>query len=179
MTAGRPPAPTTSRMTVLDLASDAVLGAMITPAVLISASGTLSLATSNRLGRVVDRVRALGDEAEQLELDPTPSPDATAKFDLITRQLVFMVRRIQLLQTALTAVYVAIGLLVGTSLTVGLATALPFLPQWVSVATALGGASSLLVASVLLVMEARLAVRGSLLEMARVRGVIARKAKGA
>jgi hypothetical protein len=164
-------------MSVIELASDAVLGAMITPAVLISASGTLSLATSNRLGRVVDRVRALGEEAEQLELDPKPSADAAAKHDLIARQLVFMVRRIGLLQTALTAVYIAIGLLVGTSLAVGLATALPFLPQWVAVATALGGATSLLVASVLLVMEARLAVRGTLLEMASIRGVIARKAR--
>ena len=32
---------------------------MITPAVLISASGTLVLSTSNRLTRVVDRVRSL------------------------------------------------------------------------------------------------------------------------
>jgi hypothetical protein len=30
---------------------------MITPALLISASGTLSLSTANRLGRVVDRIR--------------------------------------------------------------------------------------------------------------------------
>ena len=33
----------------------AVLSAMITPAVLISACGSLLIATSNRLGRVVDR----------------------------------------------------------------------------------------------------------------------------
>jgi hypothetical protein len=41
-----------------------VLGAMITPAVLISASGRLVLSTSNRLTRVVDRVRVLAAEAE-------------------------------------------------------------------------------------------------------------------
>ena len=40
----------------------AVLTAMITPAVLISACGALILSTSTRLGRVVDRVRALGLE---------------------------------------------------------------------------------------------------------------------
>jgi len=37
--------------------------AMITPAVLISASGTLVLSTGNRLGRIVDRVRVLTAEA--------------------------------------------------------------------------------------------------------------------
>ena len=34
-----------------------ILSAMITPAVLISASGTLVLSTSVRMARVVDRVR--------------------------------------------------------------------------------------------------------------------------
>ncbi|MDQ3255654.1 MAG: DUF2721 domain-containing protein, partial [Acidobacteriota bacterium] len=44
----------------------AVLTAMITPAVLISACGTLILSTSARLGRVVDRVRVLADRFEEL-----------------------------------------------------------------------------------------------------------------
>src|SRR5207237_50846 len=44
----------------------AVLTAMITPAVLISASGTMILSTSSRLGRVVDRVRSLSDRLPEL-----------------------------------------------------------------------------------------------------------------
>jgi hypothetical protein len=44
----------------------AVLTAMITPAVLISACGTMLLSTSTRLGRVVDRVRSLSDRLEEL-----------------------------------------------------------------------------------------------------------------
>jgi hypothetical protein len=44
----------------------AVLTAMITPAVLISASGTMILSTSTRLGRVVDRVRSLSDRLREL-----------------------------------------------------------------------------------------------------------------
>jgi hypothetical protein len=39
----------------------AVLTAMITPAVLISACGALIFSTSSRLGRVIDRVRASMD----------------------------------------------------------------------------------------------------------------------
>ena len=44
----------------------AVLTAMITPAVLISACGALILSTSTRLGRVVDRVRMLIDSFEEM-----------------------------------------------------------------------------------------------------------------
>jgi hypothetical protein len=47
-----------------------VLGAMITPAVLISAAGTLVLSTSQRLSRVVDRIRVLAAEAERLQGPP-------------------------------------------------------------------------------------------------------------
>ena len=41
-----------------------VLTSMITPALLISASGTFILSTSNRLGRVIDRVRKLSEDME-------------------------------------------------------------------------------------------------------------------
>ena len=55
----------------------AVLTAMITPAVLISASGTMILSTSSRLGRVVDRVRSLSDRLRRLtdEEDRAASDD--------------------------------------------------------------------------------------------------------
>ena len=42
------------------------LTAMVTPALLISATGSLVLSTSTRLGRVVDRVRALEDRLSAL-----------------------------------------------------------------------------------------------------------------
>ena len=42
----------------------AVLTAMITPAVLISACGALIFSTSTRLGRVIDRVRVLSEKWE-------------------------------------------------------------------------------------------------------------------
>ena len=46
-----------------------VLTAMITPAVLISACGSMILSTSVRLGRVVDRVRSLSDRLEEIVHD--------------------------------------------------------------------------------------------------------------
>src|SRR5207247_1461785 len=54
----------------------AVLTAMITPAVLISASGTMILSTSTRLGRVVDRVRSLSDRFQQLAFGLRSAPGA-------------------------------------------------------------------------------------------------------
>jgi hypothetical protein len=45
-----------------------VLTAMITPAVLISACGSMILSTSVRLGRVVDRVRSLSDRLEEMSV---------------------------------------------------------------------------------------------------------------
>ena len=48
----------------------AVLTAMITPAVLISACGALIISTSTRMGRVVDRVRTLSGRFENLAKNP-------------------------------------------------------------------------------------------------------------
>ena len=64
----------------------AVLSAMITPAILISACGMLVLSTSNRLGRVVDRVRDLADKFEDPS-DNALSNQQAAKQSMIFDQL--------------------------------------------------------------------------------------------
>src|SRR5690348_14759348 len=96
-----------------------ILGAMITPAVLISASGTLVLSTSNRLARIVDRTRVLLGEAEKLPEAADADEQAAEKRQLIFDQIDRQHARIRLLQAAVTVLYVAIGLLVGTSLAIG------------------------------------------------------------
>lgn len=153
-----------------------VLGAMITPAVLISASGTLALSTSNRLGRVVDRVRTLGGEAEKLTDGGDLTAEDAAKRTLIAGQLEHLYRRIRLLQSALTLMYFAIGLLVATSLSVGVTSAFRPWFGWVPVALGMVGAGSLFAGSVFLVRETRVAVRMTVDEMAHVRHLVARKA---
>ena len=151
-----------------------VLGAMITPAVLISAAGTLILSTSNRLSRVVDRVRVLAAEAERLNM-PAPSLDPVAteaKRTFIADQLARLSARLVLLRSAMTVLYMAIGLLVATSITVGVVVLLHAGYEWLPVAMGLLGASALLYSSLLLVREARLAVGSSLIEMAFIRPVV-------
>src|SRR5207237_8909918 len=93
----------------------AVLTAMITPAVLISASGTMILSTSTRLGRVVDRVRSLSDRLRQLA-----NSDGSAEFfdeerAMLYDQLDKLTRRSRLLQRALTTFQLAVGVIVATN----------------------------------------------------------------
>ena len=142
-----------------------VLTAMITPAVLISASGTLVLSTSNRLSRVVDRVRILVKEAAALRQAPSAS-EATMGRDFIVRQVRTLTERARLLRTAMTVLYAAIGLFIATSIAVGVVSALGVEAGWLPVALALLGAGALLHASWLLVREARRAVISTLEETA-------------
>jgi hypothetical protein len=152
-----------------------ILGAMITPAVLISASGTLVMSTSNRLGRIVDRSRELLKMAEELDAR-TPADRATTaeKRELITFSLQRLVRRIGFLQTALTSLYLAIGLLVSASLTLGLAGAIAG-GGWIPVGFGMAGAAALLFASSMLVWEVRIAIRGSIVELGYAMKVVGQK----
>src|SRR5438270_13284973 len=90
----------------------AVLTAMITPAVLISACGALILSTSTRLGRSTDRVRTLTRRFKELV---TPEgqlePLAREEKQLIIAQLPKITRRVRLIQRSLTAFYASVGLL--------------------------------------------------------------------
>jgi hypothetical protein len=148
-----------------------VLAAMITPALLISASGTLVLSTSNRLSRVVDRVRVLARDAENLPRD-RDSQDAVARRALLESQLGSLTERALLLRSALAALYTAIGLLVATSVGVGILTLLGLEVRWPPVLLAIMGACALLWGSVLLVREGRLAIQSTLEEMSFARRVI-------
>jgi hypothetical protein len=95
--------------------SSEILGAMITPAVLISASDVLVLSTSSRVGRTVDRVRALAAEVERLQFLPesesVSSESKGSKRRRLADQLSQLSERAVLLRSAMTALYSAIGLL--------------------------------------------------------------------
>ena len=138
----------------------AVLTAMITPAVLISACGALILSTSTRLGRVVDRVRMLIDSFEQMT--KTQEEEGVQLFEerrsVIFNQLDKLTSRARLLQKSMTVFYSALGVFVATSVAIGLAAVVGrtyFV--WVPVLMGLLGACGLFYGSVLLVRESRIA----------------------
>lgn len=136
----------------------AVLTAMITPAVLISACGTLILSTSTRAGRVVDRVRSLSDLFESLARGEREVDLPAERRELVFEQLDKLTSRARLLQRSMTFFYLALGIFVGTSVAIGVVTLSGAALAWVPVAMALLGAGFLFYGSLLLIFEARLAL---------------------
>ncbi len=136
----------------------AVLTAMITPAVLISACGSMILSTSSRLGRVVDRVRGLSDKLE--ELAHKRADDTKERQGVIFAQLDKLTSRARILQRSMVAFYLATGMFVATSVAIGVVAVIPSSPRYnlVPVIVGLGGACFLFYGSMLLIFEARLAL---------------------
>ena len=156
-------------MSTIPISSE-ILGAMITPAVLISASGVLVLSTSNRVSRTVDRVRSLAAEVERLQgSSPAPNQLNPSKRKYVADQLAQLSRRALLLRSAMTALYSAIGLLVGTSILVGVVALLQWQYSSLPVLVGFAGACALLYGSLLLVREARLALLTTVEEVAFLR----------
>jgi hypothetical protein len=146
-----------------------VLTAMITPAVLISACGALILSTSVRLGRVVDRVRALSDRFEELaQKQPTEIVLFEERLELTFTQLDWLTSRARHLQRAMTTFYVALGLFVATTVTigfVGITGSIGGRFNWVPPTLGMIGAGLLFVGTILLGFEATLALRSIHSEM--------------
>src|SRR6266699_3836398 len=95
-----------------------VLAAMITPALLISATGTYIFSTSTRLGRVVDRMRMVSDKIETLAL----GENVHLRGERIANyraQLTRLNVRLMLLQRCVTTLYLASATFVLTSVSIG------------------------------------------------------------
>ena len=153
-------------------ASLAVLTAMITPAVLISASGTMILSTSTRLGRVVDRVRELSSRLRQLARDEVTVEFLEEERAVLYQQLDMLTSRSRLLQRSLTVFYLAVGIFVAASVAIGVVAffsarglSASGRGAWIPVAMGLIGAVFLFYGSMLLIFEARLALRATHSEM--------------
>ncbi len=139
-------------------AAIAVLTAMITPAVLISACGSMILSTSSRLGRVVDRVRSLSDRLETMQ-EEAKKADLTERQGAIFLQLDKLTSRARILQRCMVTFYLSLGMFVATSVAIGI---VPFTHDirynLIPVILGLAGACFLFYGSILLILEARLAL---------------------
>ncbi len=144
-----------------------VLTAMITPAVLISACGSMILSTSVRLGRVVDRVRSLSDRLEELAApgDGLSEPLKERQV-VIFEQLDKLTSRARLLQRSMVSFYLSLGMFVATSVAIGIvAIAANSRYNVIPVTIGIIGAVFLFYGSMLLIFEARLALSTIHLEM--------------
>lgn len=136
------------------LSSTKILTSMITPAVLISAAGTLIFSTSNRLGRVFDRVNSLKSELEAVLAGRLTHPEE--RLAVIRTQVEIQHVRAGLIQKALSALYTATALFVAASLAIAFNVAYGSSDtSWIATALALAGGLFLFVASALLLYESR------------------------
>jgi hypothetical protein len=140
-----------------------VLSAMITPAVLVSACGTLIFSTSTRLARIVDRVRELSLMIERMAADETID-FIDARRDEVDRQIATHARRGRIIQRSLTSFYIALGLFVAMTVCLGLV-AIVQRGAWLPVILGIAGTVYLFYGSVLLIAETRLALRSVNSEM--------------
>ena len=143
----------------------AVLTAMITPAVLISACGALIFSTSSRLGRVIDRVRILSDRFQEVVAHPEKDEMAEERRLLIFTQLDRQTSRARLIQRAMVAFYSALGVFVATSVAIAVISALARNFTWIAVVLGLIGGLFMLYGSMLLIIESRMALSAIMTEM--------------
>jgi len=134
------------------------LTAMVTPTLLISATGSLVLSTSTRLGRVVDRVREL--ETRLSELITTKDKDSIPlydrRLDTVVNLLDKVTTRSRILQRAMTAFYYGLGCFILTSVTIAIA-GIFNIYRWMPIAVGIVGIIFLFYGAILMLLETRMA----------------------
>ncbi|MDG3003175.1 DUF2721 domain-containing protein [Paludisphaera mucosa] len=145
--------------------SYATLSAMITPALFMTATGSLIISTSNRMSRIVDRIRQLNLEGDDLCRGVKPTDFVEDRLEHIAVQLDRMILRSDLIRRTLTLLYLAMAMYVGTSLTLALNTLLGGWLLIVPTTLAILGVGLMLAACVQLIREAHIALRNNRLEI--------------
>ena len=135
------------------------LTAMVTPTLLISATGSLVLSTSTRLGRVVDRARDLEKRLSELIMieDTSKIPLYEIRLDTIVNLLDKTTSRSRILQRALGAFYYGLGCFILTSVTIAIA-AFFTTYRWIPIPVGVIGIFYLFWGSVLMLRETRMAM---------------------
>ena len=132
---------------------------MIAPALFLTATGSLLISTSNRIARIVDRIRTLVALCESGELDKLDFAD------LRRRHAIDELERLQVrsrrVAVAVTLLYLAFTSFAGTSLAIGIRPLLGNYLAELPAVTAVAGVALLFVACIYLVLEARSSLQGN------------------
>jgi threonine/homoserine/homoserine lactone efflux protein len=134
------------------------LTAMVTPTLLISATGSLVLSTSTRLGRVVDRARDLERRLGELIYveDKSEVPLYDTRVEVIVDLLDKVTSRSRILQRAMGAFYYGLGFFILTSVTIAIA-GLFNIYRWLPIPVGIVGIIFLFYGSLLMLRETRMA----------------------
>lgn len=134
------------------------LTAMITPALLISATGSLVLSTSTRLGRVIDRARELESRLSDLITaeDKNDIPLYDKRLDTVVNLLDKVTTRARILQRAMVAFYYGLGFFILTSVTIAVV-GLFNIYRWMPIPVGIVGIMFLFYGSIQMLRETRMA----------------------
>lgn len=134
------------------------LTAMITPALLISATGSLVLSTSTRLGRVVDRVRELERRLSEMIVieDKATIPLYEKRLDTVVFLLDKVTTRSRILQRAMETFYYGLGVFILTSVSIAVV-GIFNVYRWLPIPVGIIGILFLLYGSLLMLKETRMA----------------------
>src|SRR4051812_45832187 len=137
----------------------ATLSAMITPAIFMTANGSLIISTSNRMSRIVDRIRVLNDRGDEMSRGSSTLDFIAERRAHVDDQLGRLQWRSDRVRFALSFLYLAFACFVGTSLTLAIHSRLEH-PIFAAGATGLSvcGVCLMLLASVNLIREAHAAL---------------------
>lgn len=153
----------------------AVLTAIVAPAILTNACSVLSLGTSNRIARVVDRTRVVYRELESL-------PHDSGHYRELVVQLSLLEERAQYLFRSLRLFYISLGCFVASALISIVGSAMAFyhftlgfrVLATLGLITGLLGVCSLVAGSALMVAEVRAAISQITHEAQRARNSLVR-----
>jgi hypothetical protein len=134
-----------------------ILSSMITPVVLILASGSLIMTTSQRLGRVIDRTRRIADRIREITEAGTEKPVTVEERATLFNLLGRAARRARLLQQAMMFLYLTLSLFVATSVVIGIVDVSNLQYTWIPIALGITGAGLLFYTSLILIADARIA----------------------
>jgi hypothetical protein len=140
------------------LSSSRILASMITPAVLISACGTLIFSTSARLGRIFDRVNVMKGEIDSILAGKISYSEE--RLQHLKGQVSLQKRRAIFIQKSMAALYCSTALFIASSLAIALNVAYGSSDTaWLPTLIALAGGLFLFFASALLLYESRFNLR--------------------
>ena len=160
----------------LEPSNYATLSAMITPALFMTANGSLIISTSNRMSRVVDRIRVLNDLGDELCRGDTKLDFPAERLAHLLDQLIRLEWRSDRVRYALTMLYLSFSSFVGTSLTLAIDSLFNHhLTRFLATALSVVGVGLMFVASLNLVREARAALSSNRLEIRFYRDLQARR----
>lgn len=132
-----------------------ILSAVITPVVLISASALLTISTATRVGRVLERARAMSELLKELETRPGADKQEN-RYGILLLQFGRAKRRSELLSRALGSQYASISAFVATSVSIGASSVWPGFPAVLAVLFGFSGIMLLFYSSILLIADSRI-----------------------